>query len=391
MKLLTIIMLLGLAACGGGGTPPKQIIDVTGANAAGCSTEVVNGVLPGVNVDCGAGPVFIPFGVNGAKGDKGDVGTAGTDGQDGTDGVDGQNGTDGTDGVSCVLTEEPENNRVAIDCGGNIIYVPTGTGTSNNNQHNSVDITMLERDNPYSAYANWVVVTADYIGNVIKEVFKRRDGATTNPGKVYRIQHYDLEGEFHNENGPAQSVWHVSSYIPTYKNFDKYYTNGLLFRGDDKPAHIVYSSTNSASSGQYIYQKMWYVRNGYEIQTRSGDKPSYQRFHSFSPHAIAQERWTDSIGQVHRNSNPADISYYGDGQVSYETYHWFGELHRHDGPSHISYRADGSAEGYQFYCHNTRYKVVNSDTSGNLTTTYHNGGESAYIAKGCTQAGWDSI
>ena len=62
MKYLSILFLLALASCGGGGgSTTPQIIDIDGANAAGCTTEVVNGVLPGVNVDCGGGPVFIPF------------------------------------------------------------------------------------------------------------------------------------------------------------------------------------------------------------------------------------------------------------------------------------------------------------------------------------------
>ena len=122
MKYLSLVALLVLTACGGGGgTPAPQIIDVAGANAVGCTTEVVAGVLPGINVDCGAGPVFIPFGVDGAKGDKGDTGTAGING------VNGNNGLDGQDGISCIFTDEPQNNRVKLDCDGNIIYISHGT------------------------------------------------------------------------------------------------------------------------------------------------------------------------------------------------------------------------------------------------------------------------
>ena len=77
MKYLSILFLLALVSCGGGGGSAP--VSVGGNNTGhGCTIEEVAGL--GANITCDGVTVFVP---NGEKGEKGDTGDTGQNGQDG--------------------------------------------------------------------------------------------------------------------------------------------------------------------------------------------------------------------------------------------------------------------------------------------------------------------
>ena len=96
MKYLSILFLLALVSCGGGGGSAP--VSVGGNNTGhGCTIEEVAGL--GANITCDGVTVFVPNGANGEKGEKGDKGDSGQNGTNGT------NGVDGTDGGFNVFSE----------------------------------------------------------------------------------------------------------------------------------------------------------------------------------------------------------------------------------------------------------------------------------------------
>lgn len=74
MKYLSILFLLALASCGGGGgSVPKAIGGST--TGSGCTVQQVVG---GANITCNEETVFIPNGTQGIQGEKGDKGDTGS-------------------------------------------------------------------------------------------------------------------------------------------------------------------------------------------------------------------------------------------------------------------------------------------------------------------------
>ena len=360
MKYLSLVALLVLTACGGsgGGKSLPPTFNGDGANAVGCTTEVVAGVLPGINIDCGGGPVFVPYGIDGAKGDQGEAGVAGTDGVNGTNGADGNDGQDGADGVSCVMTAEPENNRVAIDCAGNIIYVPTSSSpTSNTGSQEKILLNNVSTI--YSGQADYVTVKYDAEGRMLSEIFRKRGEDSTKKAVVYQTQYYDENEEFHKEDGPARVIngkaWTNYEWL-IINNTKEWFSHGLLHRDNDKAAFEKYN-LNYGEGGNYLTQKKWY-QNG--VNSRDNDNPSTESYGSGEQ--ITRQLWTNEQGLLHRESGASLINFRDDGSISYQ----------------------------YFYCNNTYYKTQNIDTSGNITETLHNSGKTGWTAAGCSATAWDN-
>ena len=323
MKYLTLLALLALTACGGGGgTPVPKIFNGDGANAVGCTTEVVNGVLPGINVDCGAGPVFIPFGVDGAKGDTGVAGTNGTNGSNGTDG---QDGIDGADGVSCTFEAQPDQNRIAIDCNGNIIYVPTGANIQTNSAGNTVEVILINGTGAvvtglsnnyvkdaittiYSPNARFVTVTSDADLNIISEIFRLREDDPTLGAPIYAQNYFDEDGEYHHNTQPAL-VWdNLNS--SSQQNKEIWYKHGIEHREDDNgPSSTI---TTGYVNNPTTSDKFW-KKDG-ELH-REGDLPARDSFGSNQ--SITKAYYINGI--QNRIFGPAYYNH--SGSYSSRTYH----------------------------------------------------------------------
>ena len=384
MKYLSLVALLVLTACGGGGggksLPPTFNGD--GANAVGCTTEVVAGVLPGVNIDCGGGPVFVPFGVDGAKGDTGDTGTAGTNGINGTNGVDGQ---DGEDGVSCTFEDQPEENRVAIDCGGNIIYVPTGDGNSGSNTVGHSETILMNysdyhgRTTIYSSGAEWVVRLFNGVGELLSETFRARGSNTKTPGYKVQINNYNADERLHSDTDEPAVVKYSGNETQNYIRHEEWYDNGLLHRSDDEAAKIEYVY----SAGTHVYVKEWYTQG---INFRAINSPSKVQY-NWSDGSVSTAQYRNASGEFHRTDGPADATYKSDGTYNRITYYQNGLRHRAEGYSYHN-------PGYQvsWHCEGVLYKNQNWYNAYNTwkNATISNGGLTAYKAAGCLESGWNT-
>lgn len=62
-----------------------------------------------------------------------------------------------------------------------------------------------------------------------------------------------------------------------------------------------------------------------------------------------QKEWRNEARKLHRESGPAQISYYIDGSIRREKFYKDGSLNREDGPASIYYNLDGSINEELFY------------------------------------------
>ena len=386
MKYLSLVALLVLTACGGsgGGKSLPPTFNGDGANAVGCTTEVVAGVLPGINIDCGGGPVFVPYGIDGAKGDQGEAGVAGTDGVNGTNGADGNDGVDGQDGASCTFEDQPAENRVAIDCGGNIIYIPksgNGSGDSNSPTIETERILLNPQDynvsTIYSNNAEWVVRLFED-GVLQHETFRKRF-TQYNPGLIKQRNYYNELEELHQETDiPARIKYYVSS-SQHYKESEEYFIDGILNRINDQPAKLIYS--NDA-----VRQKWWYI-DGINTRLNPNSNPS-MIYYNTSTGFKTNEEYRNADGELHRDGGLASSINFSstDGTTVLSSYwHKNDRYHRENGPAHVSENSNN------WYCGGLLYKQKYwSSYNNQYVTTYANNGKSGYLAACGTEAGWNA-
>ena len=409
MKYLSLLVLLALTACGGGGeTPAPKIFNGDGANAVGCTTEVVLGVLPGINVDCGAGPVFIPFGVDGAKGEQGDAGTNGTNGSNGTDGQDGIDGQNGVDGVSCTFEDQPDENRIKIDCSGDIIYVPKAGGATNGGGSLLSETLLLNHNTEssnsnnhitsiYSNNARYVFRRFNSDGFTISEVFKVRDNGDTSPGTLYAFNYFDDEGELHRDGNAAtqRPYKNGTSWTNYTASHEEWFQHGVLHR-DDGPAQTLVYCVNTIESGCRLQQQV-YKLNG--IQTRLTDHPSkisYSASDYYQPKSTQYEyrhEYTNSVGDVHRDGdNPAVIIFENDNSVQSKSYYQNSKISRGVGPSYVQYSySTGAIISRYWDIDGKRYKTFSSGATTIPSEFIDSADAKAqFITAGGTEAGWNA-
>jgi antitoxin component YwqK of YwqJK toxin-antitoxin module len=149
-------------------------------------------------------------------------------------------------------------------------------------------------------------------------------------GNTYK-ECWFVDGELHNESGPALILYYDSG----KKNIEKYLVKGKL-HNEKGPAFIMYYKNGQKEFEEYYINGKLHNENGPAMiwYYESGQKKS-------------EKYYIDC--KLHNEKGPALIMYYKNGQKEFEEYYINGKLHNENGPAMIGYYESGQKESENYY------------------------------------------
>ncbi len=167
-------------------------------------------------------------------------------------------------------------------------------------------------------------------------------------GRKY-YEKYLVNGEFHNENGPA--------FIEYYENgniyCEHYYINNKL-HNENGPAIIKYYNNGNIHIKKYYLNDKLYNENGPVIidYYRNGSK-YYEEFNSktesitISYYSNGNKKFEEYLDRV--NSRKQLISYYENGNIFAKYYYFNRQLHNENEPAIIKYNENGTKHHEEYF------------------------------------------